>query len=340
MIESIDAVTLATHDMPRAVRFYRALGFEVVYGGEASPFTSLRAGGGHLNLAARPVQQRWPWWGRVARVAYVGWDGHVQEIRLDGEGWAQADLANIVRNPPAAPAAGGLAAFTTPDGVTRVVYVGWGRRIHEIRLDGEGWAHADLSAIVRNQPPAPPATGIPAAQVTSDGVARVFYRGRDDGHVHEIRLDNEGWAHADLSAIVRNGAPAPTASRDSPAACVTPDGVARVFYSRRDGGQVHEIRLEPDGWAHADLSAIVRNDPPAPAAAGGLAALVTRDGVARVFYRGRDDGRIREVRLDGEGWAQADLMPLVRNPPPPPPATGAVNAFATQDGVARVVYVS
>jgi catechol 2,3-dioxygenase-like lactoylglutathione lyase family enzyme len=28
MIESIGAVTLATHDMPRAVRFYRALGFE------------------------------------------------------------------------------------------------------------------------------------------------------------------------------------------------------------------------------------------------------------------------------------------------------------------------
>ena len=65
MIESIGAVTLATHDMPRAVRFYRALGFEVVYGGEAAPFTGLRAGGGHLNLAARPVQQRWSWWGRV-----------------------------------------------------------------------------------------------------------------------------------------------------------------------------------------------------------------------------------------------------------------------------------
>jgi catechol 2,3-dioxygenase-like lactoylglutathione lyase family enzyme len=29
MIESISAVTLATHNMPRAVRFYRALGFGV-----------------------------------------------------------------------------------------------------------------------------------------------------------------------------------------------------------------------------------------------------------------------------------------------------------------------
>jgi catechol-2,3-dioxygenase len=46
MIEVISAITLATHQMPRAVRFYRALGFEVLHGGEESSFTSFRAGGG------------------------------------------------------------------------------------------------------------------------------------------------------------------------------------------------------------------------------------------------------------------------------------------------------
>ena len=40
MIKSISAVTLATHDMPRAVRFYRALGFDVVYGGNKHTFDS------------------------------------------------------------------------------------------------------------------------------------------------------------------------------------------------------------------------------------------------------------------------------------------------------------
>jgi catechol 2,3-dioxygenase-like lactoylglutathione lyase family enzyme len=30
MIESISAITLATHNMSRAVRFYRTLGFEIV----------------------------------------------------------------------------------------------------------------------------------------------------------------------------------------------------------------------------------------------------------------------------------------------------------------------
>jgi catechol 2,3-dioxygenase-like lactoylglutathione lyase family enzyme len=39
MFESISAVTLATHDMARAVRFYRMLGFEVVHGGDTGAFT-------------------------------------------------------------------------------------------------------------------------------------------------------------------------------------------------------------------------------------------------------------------------------------------------------------
>ena len=44
MIESISAITLATHDMARAVGFYRMLGFEVIYGGGDAAFTSFRAG--------------------------------------------------------------------------------------------------------------------------------------------------------------------------------------------------------------------------------------------------------------------------------------------------------
>lgn len=40
MIESISAITLGTHDMGRAVPFYRSLGFELLYGGKAAAFTS------------------------------------------------------------------------------------------------------------------------------------------------------------------------------------------------------------------------------------------------------------------------------------------------------------
>src|ERR1700730_446278 len=52
MIEGISAVTLGIHEMPRAVRFYRALGFEVLHGDEESSFTSFRAGSSYLNLIA------------------------------------------------------------------------------------------------------------------------------------------------------------------------------------------------------------------------------------------------------------------------------------------------
>ncbi len=65
MIESISAVTLATHDMPRAVRFYTSLGFDILHGGEASSFTSLRAGPGYLNLIAQGEDKSWSWWGRI-----------------------------------------------------------------------------------------------------------------------------------------------------------------------------------------------------------------------------------------------------------------------------------
>jgi catechol 2,3-dioxygenase-like lactoylglutathione lyase family enzyme len=64
-IEALSAVTLATHDMARAVAFYRALGFALLYGGADAEFTSFRAGTGYLNLIAQPAQRRWSWWGRT-----------------------------------------------------------------------------------------------------------------------------------------------------------------------------------------------------------------------------------------------------------------------------------
>jgi catechol 2,3-dioxygenase-like lactoylglutathione lyase family enzyme len=62
---SISAVTLATHDMGCAVRFYRVLGFALVSGGETAAFTSFALGAGHLNLIVAPPEAHWGWWGRV-----------------------------------------------------------------------------------------------------------------------------------------------------------------------------------------------------------------------------------------------------------------------------------
>jgi catechol 2,3-dioxygenase-like lactoylglutathione lyase family enzyme len=64
-VEAISAVSLATHDMARAVRLYQALGFTPRYGGEDSSFTSLSVGSGYVNLIAQPPGRHWSWWGRV-----------------------------------------------------------------------------------------------------------------------------------------------------------------------------------------------------------------------------------------------------------------------------------
>jgi catechol 2,3-dioxygenase-like lactoylglutathione lyase family enzyme len=64
-IKGLSAITLATHQMARAVRFYRDLGFEIHYGGEAAEFTSFVCGPSYLNLIAMPATTQWSWWGRV-----------------------------------------------------------------------------------------------------------------------------------------------------------------------------------------------------------------------------------------------------------------------------------
>ena len=65
MIHGISAVTLATHDMRRAVRFYRLLELPLVHGGEDAAFTSFRVAENFLNLIAQPAERQWVWWGRV-----------------------------------------------------------------------------------------------------------------------------------------------------------------------------------------------------------------------------------------------------------------------------------
>ena len=56
MIESISAITLATHNMSRAVSFYRMLGFAIVHGGDDASFTSFRAGTNYLQ-SHRPTDR-------------------------------------------------------------------------------------------------------------------------------------------------------------------------------------------------------------------------------------------------------------------------------------------
>jgi len=64
-ILGMGALTLATHDMARAVQFYSALGFELNNGGGAAAFTTFRFGDQFLNLILQPDERQWSWWGRM-----------------------------------------------------------------------------------------------------------------------------------------------------------------------------------------------------------------------------------------------------------------------------------
>src|SRR5271165_4772594 len=57
MIESISAVTLATYDMARVVRFCTTLGFDLIRGGADANFTGFRAGTDYLNLTVQPERR-------------------------------------------------------------------------------------------------------------------------------------------------------------------------------------------------------------------------------------------------------------------------------------------
>jgi catechol 2,3-dioxygenase-like lactoylglutathione lyase family enzyme len=51
--------------MDRAVRFYESLGFQRLYGGPGTEFSSYQVGGGFLNLQLDRRSGRPPVWGRV-----------------------------------------------------------------------------------------------------------------------------------------------------------------------------------------------------------------------------------------------------------------------------------
>jgi catechol 2,3-dioxygenase-like lactoylglutathione lyase family enzyme len=104
---SISAVTLATHDMARAVQFYQALGFALHDGGESAAFTSFRVGTGHLNLTVAPATRRWSWWGRIVL--------HVEDVDAT---YARATAAGLAPHAPPRDAEWGERYFhiTAPDG--------------------------------------------------------------------------------------------------------------------------------------------------------------------------------------------------------------------------------
>ena len=78
MLTGISAITLATHDMARAVMFYQALGFVLKFGGPTASFTSFHAGSGYLNLTL--IRER-TWRGEVGAARSSMWTTSTRNLR-------------------------------------------------------------------------------------------------------------------------------------------------------------------------------------------------------------------------------------------------------------------
>lgn len=79
--EALSAVTLGVTDMAASCDFYAALGFDLLYGGRAAPFTSFAIGPAFLNLQA--VERTEAAWGRfIVHVDDV--DAMYERVRAAG----------------------------------------------------------------------------------------------------------------------------------------------------------------------------------------------------------------------------------------------------------------
>ena len=149
-------------------------------------------------------------------------------LTSDAGTWQENNLTATTGAPQPATAP---VALTGPDGLPRVYYATQSNgHIIELRLDPDGWIYADLNISVSN-PPAPPATRSPFAYVTPDGALRVLYLDSNSDIIEMYLTSDAGTWQWDTLTAVPGAPPAAAPGARVPFAYVTPDNVARVYYS-------------------------------------------------------------------------------------------------------------
>jgi len=63
-VESLSAITLATHDMTKALAFYEVLGFRTVWAAPDGSFATINAGRAWVNIFRAEPDAEWGAWGR------------------------------------------------------------------------------------------------------------------------------------------------------------------------------------------------------------------------------------------------------------------------------------
>lgn len=265
-------------------------------------FLSMGGGWQHADLttlASAPrainrflVGYAWPE-GNSKQVAYLGQDGHIQELSVKAGGtWQHADLNALTGAPPAVAVTAG---YTWSVGrCKQIVFVGDDDHIHELSMEiDKPWQHTDLTA--QANAPTPASKYMVAYQWEAGQCKQVAYVSQD-GHIHELFLEaGKRWQHADLSILTS----APRAT-DLMVGYEWPEGRSKQIAFVSEDGHIHELFLAiGNSWAHVDLSAITQ----APPATNVLTGYAWPQGhMKQIAYVGQD-GYLYELFVEaGKTW--------------------------------------
>jgi hypothetical protein len=208
------------------------------------------------------------------------------------------------------------------------------------------WSHSDLTQLA-NAPAcgsAPGAEDIPRPMGCAGpgDLTTVVYQGRDDGHIHQLQLNEGSWVHSDLS-VLAGATDILMQARTSPTCCVLPSGVVSVVYGSR-GGHNRALQLVGSAVTHLDLTSIAKAPP--SILAGSPSHFVRGDGVPVVVYVGvTGDGssepertHVDQLALIEGNWVHSDLSAIAQ-----PPATGSASlikafGYVKPGGVTAVAH--
>jgi hypothetical protein len=210
---------------------------------------------------------------------------HIHELKWDN-GWTHQDLTGSFGGTPSTSSPD--AYEFTPIGTRQVVYTGnegnkgsfIGGHVHEFLWDNNGWRDTDLHLHVPAPPP-PLASGQPTAYAfRTQETKHVNFTG-DDGSIHELWWNFDGWRHNNLSAVT--GAPSPGSGVIVTGYAAEAQSTQHVVYGGLDGS-IHELMWVNGVWTHNNLS-----DPPTlapPSISSRIATYVFVDNSQHLFYIG------------------------------------------------------
>lgn len=221
--------------------------------------------------------------GSASVVVYRGSsDNHVHELLLTSSGWTHRDLTAL---------AGGRNTVSNPwgyvrhDGIAAVVYRSSDNHVRELYRQNGIWRHGDPSELAGSFAGglSVSAVGNPRAYRRSDGINAIVY-GCLSNFVCELAgAGASGWTLAILSGAPTNF---PASIKGDPFPYVRSDG-RNVVYYRGSDDHIHELALEPSGWAAYDVTAatsgrIAYSQPFAYRRSDGYDAIVHRMSLGRV----------------------------------------------------------